>query len=148
MDYKNKNEKWIRFFGSFFYLGNLKGGGTYTSLVVSLIVFFLIPWNSTTYILVLIIGTLIAILLSLRLDNDPTWYTLDELSGTLVTFAFHTRDVKTLIIGLLVFRIMDIFKLPLIKKTESLKIGVVLDDIIAGLIASCFLWILDYIPYF
>ncbi|MEJ2355248.1 MAG: phosphatidylglycerophosphatase A, partial [candidate division WOR-3 bacterium] len=75
-------------------------------------------------------------------------FTLDEVTGTIITFAFHSKDVSILIVGLILFRLFDIFKLPLIKKVEKVKTGMVLDDILAGILASIFLFILHSIKYF
>jgi phosphatidylglycerophosphatase A len=128
--------------GSSFFLGKIKGGGTYSSVAAGLLLFFFLNWTSPYYFIILFGFFCLGILLSLEIQDDPSWFTLDEVIGTMVTFAFHSKDLSTLIVGLVLFRLFDIFKLPPIKKVERLKIGIVLDDIIAGLLASVFLFVL------
>jgi phosphatidylglycerophosphatase A len=142
---QNRISLWKKFIGSFFFLGKIKGGGTWSSIVVGLILFFFLDWNSPCFYIIALGILFLSILLSLELTGDPSWFTLDEVIGTIVTFAFHNKDVSTLIIGLILFRLFDIFKIPLIKKVEQIKAGVVLDDIIAGILASIFLFVMHTI---
>jgi phosphatidylglycerophosphatase A len=139
---KNEISLWKKIIGSFFFLGKIKGGGTWSSVVTATILFFFLDWNSPYYFIIALGVLLLSILLSLEITGDPSWFTLDEVTGTMVTFVFHNRDVSTLIIGLILFRLFDIFKLPPIKKVEQTKIGIVLDDIIAGILASIFLFVI------
>ena len=142
---KNRVALWHKFIGSTFYLGKIKGGGTWSSILAGLLLFFFMDWISPYYFIIAFGVLLLSILLSLNISGDPSWFTLDEVTGTMVTFAFHSKDVSTLIIGLILFRLFDIFKLPPIKKVEQTKIGIVLDDIIAGILASIFLFVLHSI---
>ena len=142
---KNKISLWKKIIGSFFFLGKLKGGGTWSSIVTGTILFFFLDWSSPYYFIIAFVVLLLSILLSLEITDDPSWFTLDEVTGTIVTFAFHNKDVSTLIIGLVLFRLFDIFKLPPIKKVEQTKIGIVLDDIIAGILTSIFLFVIHSI---
>lgn len=142
---KNNISSWKIFLGSFFYLGKLKGGGTYTSIIAALIFYYFFDWNSYTYILTVLGIIIFGLVLSYRLKSDFQWFTIDELSGMAVTFIFHTKSISVMTIGLLVFRLFDIFKPPFIKKLEKKRFGILLDDIIAGLIANGFLWIVRYL---
>ncbi len=142
---KNKTSLWKKFIGSSFFLGKIKGGGTLSSIVTGTILFFFLDWTSPYFFIIAFCILSLSILLSLEISGDPSWFTLDEVIGTMVTFAFHNKDVSTLIIGLLLFRLFDIFKLPPIKKVEQTKIGIVLDDIMAGILASIFLFVIHSI---
>lgn len=142
---KNKVSFWKKFIGSCFFLGKIKGGGTWSSIVTGLILFFFLDWSSPYFYIIAFCILSLSILLSLDLHGDPSWFTLDEVVGTIVTFSFHTREASTLIIGLILFRLFDIFKIPPIKKVEQTKTGIVLDDIIAGLLASIFLFVIHSI---
>lgn len=141
---KNSIASWKIFLGSFFYLGKLKGGGTYTSIIAALIFYYFFDWSSFLYILIVLGIIIVGLALSYDFKSDFQWFTLDELAGMAVTFIFHTKSIPVIIIGLVVFRLFDIFKLPFIKKLEKKRFGIVLDDIIAGLIANGFLWIVRY----
>jgi len=142
---KNKVSIWKKVIGSSFFLGKIKGGGTWSSIVTGLLLFLFLDWTSPYYFITAFGFLLLSILLSLDLSGDPSWFTLDEVTGTIVTFAFHNKDISTLIIGLILFRLFDIFKLPVIKKAEHTKIGIVLDDVIAGILASVFLFVIHSI---
>jgi phosphatidylglycerophosphatase A len=142
---KNKVALWKKIIGSFFFLGKIKGGGTYSSVAAGLLLFFFLNWTSPYYYIILFVVLSLALFLSFEIDDDPSWFTFDEVAGTVVMFAFHNKDLSILIIGLILFRLFDIFKIPIIKKVEHFKTGIVLDDIIAGLLASIFLFVLHSI---
>jgi phosphatidylglycerophosphatase A len=144
---KNEISLWKTIIGSSFLLGKIKGGGTWSSIVTGIILFFFLDWTSPCYFFIGLGVLALSIPLSLGIKDDPSWFTLDEVVGTIITFAFHGKDVSTLIIGLILFRFFDIFKLPLIKKVEKIKTGIVLDDILAGILASIFLFVLHSIKY-
>ncbi len=142
---KNEVALWHKIIGSTFFLGKIKGGGTWSSILAGLLLFFFVDWTSPYYFVILSGILILSILLSINLRGDPSWFTLDEVLGIMVTFAFHNKNLSTFMIGLILFRIFDIFKLPVIKKAEHTKIGIVLDDIIAGVLASLFLFVLHSI---
>lgn len=139
---KKNISKWKKCISSFFYLGNLKGGGTYTSIIIAAIIFFFLDWDSIPFFFIIFLMTLVAFILSSDLEKDPDWFTLDEAVGTLFMAAGHSNSLSLLFIGLITFRILDIFKLPVLKNIEKKKGGIVLDDILAGIIANAFLWII------
>ena len=142
---KNEVMLWQKVIGSTFFLGNLKGGGTWSSILAGLLLFFFADWTSPYYFIILFLILCLSILLSINLKGDPSWFTLDEVIGIVVTFAFHNKNLSTFMVGLILFRIFDIFKLPLIKKVEHTKFGIVLDDVMAGILSSLFLFVLHSI---
>lgn len=76
---------------------------------------------------------------------DPKEIVIDELLGYLVTVAGFPLGWKSLLIGLLLFRLFDIFKpwpVNRLNKETPGGIWVVLDDVGAGCYARCFLWII------
>lgn len=142
---KNDIARWNKIIGSTFFLGRFKGGGTWSAVLTGLLLFFFTDWNSPHYFIIFSLVLCLSILLSFNLEGDPSWFTLDEVTGILVTFAFHDKNLSTFIIGLILFRIFDIFKLPIIKKVENTKFGIVMDDVVAGILASLFLFVLHSI---
>jgi phosphatidylglycerophosphatase A len=142
---KNEVALWQKIIGSTFFLGKLKGGGSWSSILAGLLLFFFTDWTSPYYFIILTVILFLSILLSINLKGDPSWFTLDEVIGIMVTFAFQEKNLSTFMIGLILFRIFDIFKLPVIKKVEHAKIGIVLDDVIAGILASLFLFVIHSI---
>jgi len=79
--------------------------------------------------------------------TDPREIVIDEIAGFLLTIIFIPFTWLTLIAGFFLFRFFDILKPPPIKKIENkLKggIGVVLDDLVAGVYAHLSLRLLLY----
>ena len=129
-----------------------------TGLGGSLLAFFLIyfgieirGWNGFFFLLFL---TLFSIFVSEKAEQilknkDDTRIVIDEIIGFFWSVAFlphlfyASHKIFLLILGLILFRIFDVFKLPL-KNVQNLKggLGVVLDDFLAGLLTNLVLQIL------
>jgi len=74
--------------------------------------------------------------------NDPPEVVIDEIAGMLVTMAGCTPEWPCLLAGFVLFRIMDIVKpYPASRINRSLHggLGIVLDDIVAGIYANAVL---------
>jgi phosphatidylglycerophosphatase A len=74
--------------------------------------------------------------------QDPGCIVIDEVAGMMVTLAGLPFDVLTVLSGFVVFRILDIIKPFPIRTAErhlSGGTGVVLDDVVAGLMANVLL---------
>lgn len=69
---------------------------------------------------------------------DPQEVVIDEVMGMAVTLAFLPLSLKTIGIGLLLFRIFDIMKPFPARRSEKLPggWGIVMDDVIAGVYAN------------
>lgn len=94
-------------------------------------------------------------------EQDANYIVIDELIGQLITFlvipitfADHPMNKFLLIVylvGFLAFRILDIKKISLIKYVDrkiNNPVGVLLDDMLAGLLAAAFLNVFaNYIFY-
>lgn len=139
-------------FASTLFLGFLPGAPATYSSFFALIFPFLIR-NTYFYILFFIIYFFLSLLTINQLEKiwgkDNRRITADEVLGILVTFFFLPIKLKTLILGFLLFRFYDIFKLPFIRKVEKITgaLGVILDDLLAGFLANItlrvilFLWL-------
>jgi phosphatidylglycerophosphatase A len=72
--------------------------------------------------------------------KDPGAVVIDEVVGQLITFAFvpFFLPLQTIVLGFILFRAFDIIKPYPIRKLEKLPsgLGVVVDDIAAGLYAG------------
>lgn len=76
---------------------------------------------------------------------DPKEIVIDELLGYLITVVGFPLGWKSVLIGLLLFRLFDIFKpwpISLLNKETPGGIWVVLDDVGAGCCARLILWII------
>ena len=79
--------------------------------------------------------------------KDPGCIVIDEIAGMLVTLAGLPFNFFTVVVGFVLFRLLDIFKPFPIRYLER-KIpggaGIVVDDIVAGIIANITLRIIVY----
>lgn len=82
-------------------------------------------------------------------SNDPSEIVIDEFVGTLITFLFIPINIKTIILGFLLFRFFDILKPYPIKKIEEIggSAGIILDDVVAGIYANLMLRFLIYAAF-
>ena len=93
--------------------------------------------------LVLMIMTLVAIWSSQVVHNllnrvDPSEVVIDEVAGFLLTMLWIPLSWETLLAGFLLFRLFDIWKPWPANAAERLHggLGIVLDDLVAGLYAN------------
>ncbi len=93
--------------------------------------------------LFLMIMTLVAIWASQVVSNllekvDPSEVVIDEVAGFLLTMLLVPLSWGTLTVGFVLFRIFDIWKPWPAKAAEKLHggLGIVLDDLVAGLYAN------------
>lgn len=71
--------------------------------------------------------------------RDPSYIVIDEFAGCLTSILFIPISWKNLLVAFILFRIFDIIKPPPIRQIErKLKggLGIMIDDIIAGLITN------------
>lgn len=76
-----------------------------------------------------------------HLDVDPSAIVIDEVVGSLITFAGVACSLKTVLLGFVLFRFFDIVKPFGIKRVERLggSAGILADDVVAGLYANAIL---------
>jgi phosphatidylglycerophosphatase A len=124
--------------------------GTAGAIPIYLLGDFLGPEYQIFFLVIIIIG---AIWASNRAQSilgkvDPREIVIDEVAGFLLTIIFIPFTCRNLIAGFLLFRFFDILKPPPIKKIEKkIKggLGVVLDDLLAGVYAHLCLRFLLYV---
>src|SRR5688572_4276907 len=126
---------WEKLAGSFFYIGfYTKGPGTVTSLLVFLPAWFL---SQQALLIALLIVIPLAFYIAYRFEkcigHDPSSFTLDEVTGSLIVVCWIPRDVMYYITFFTIWRLLDIFK-PCFRKVEQIQqgIGMVMDDVIAA----------------
>jgi phosphatidylglycerophosphatase A len=73
--------------------------------------------------------------------HDPREVVIDEVIGCLITFYGVTCSFKTMVLGFVIFRLLDIFKPFFIGWCERMPgvWGIMLDDICAGICANILL---------
>lgn len=80
-------------------------------------------------------------------QRDPKTVVIDEISGQLIAwFGVALADWRALVTGFLLFRLFDIWKPLLIRRTEGLPggWGIMADDWLAGIYAALLLLLVRY----
>lgn len=128
------------FLASGFYSGHLPiAPGTWGSLLMVILVFFF-PFLNNIYLLTaLSLGGVVIANYEERQTGikDDSKIVIDEMAGQLLTFYTLKTTAPILIGGFILFRIFDITKPCLIDNLQNLPSGwgVMLDDILAGLLS-------------
>jgi phosphatidylglycerophosphatase A len=133
------------------YIGRLPlAPGTFGS-VIGLLIYFIMPIFPQHFILLGLIGFVVfSIWIAGEAEKvlaakDPGCIVIDEVAGMLVTFFALPRTVFIGIAGFLIFRLLDILKpfpIRFLERKCSGGIGVVIDDVIAGLMSNSLVRIL------
>jgi len=144
-------KKWIAILATWFGLGRTKKApGTFGTLGAIPLVFVLYQLGPIQYMIGTFLFIVFAIFISQAHErelghHDASEIVIDEVAGFLVTMTWLPMGGKSLGIGFAIFRLLDIWKpFPIRyfdKKVEG-GVGVVVDDVVAGLIANIFLQLL------
>lgn len=118
--------------------------GTWGSAVTALVVYFLVPTASVftvPILLLLFLAGVSAVNVLQKHDgtSDNPKIVIDEALGMLISVAFLPKTPFVFISAFIVFRVFDILKpYPVRLAEERMKggLGVVMDDVIAGLLAN------------
>jgi phosphatidylglycerophosphatase A len=79
--------------------------------------------------------------------EDDQRVVIDEVAGYLATLMFVPRSVPNLIVGFLLFRLLDVWKPGPIRRADAALsggLGTMFDDILAGVIGAVILCALHY----
>ncbi len=136
----------VRLLATCFYIGYLPlMPGTWASLA-ALFVYYLLRSHHLLYagltLFLLILGFWVSTKAEHELGSkDPKEIVIDEFSSQLLVFIFIPFNLISLFLGFLLFRILDIFKLPPIKKLQYLPKGwgIMLDDIAVAIFVNLIL---------
>jgi phosphatidylglycerophosphatase A len=143
-----KKTPWAWAIGTFFGAGLLKPGpGTYGS-VAAMLVWFVVARHVPLHFLPLITlgmaaaATAIGIPAATRVAResgrkDPQIVVIDEVAGQWLALTFCLPQMPFAILGLIAFRVFDIWKPWPIRRLERLPegTGIVVDDLAAGVYA-------------
>jgi phosphatidylglycerophosphatase A len=137
---------------SCFYLGYVPfASGTVGSALTILILFFarddlafmLGPENAVSYWWAIVTLTAVSFFLCDRGkeifgDDDPKQAIFDEVVGQFITFFMIPINIRTLVLGFVLFRFYDIVKPFPVYRLEEIDggIGVTMDDVAAGVLAN------------
>ncbi|WP_158797470.1 phosphatidylglycerophosphatase A [Pedobacter sp. L105] len=130
------------------YIG--KGAGTAAAAVTCLVWYFVHP-GAFNFIPALVITCLITLLgiwsgnvVEAIWGKDHNRVVIDEVAGMCITLLWVPVTLTNVLIGLLLFRLFDIFKPLFIRKLEDLPggWGVMFDDVLAGVYANIMLQVI------
>ncbi len=134
-----KPNKFEIFLGTGFYSGYSPfASGTAGSLVALLF----IPFGTEALLVLSVVFFFVGIKLGDKFENeygkDPGIFVLDEFVGTWVAFLFADINLYSIIFIFFVWRFFDILKPFPVRNAEKLKggLGIMLDDVIAGIYAN------------
>ena len=157
LKWRNDLDRFLRAFVTGLGLGYLPlAPGTWASLATLLLVFgvhWLFPLHET-----IVLGSLVALLtfpavvFSTRFsrskgDPDPSKIVIDEILGQMLCLLFVPVSAVSVGAGFLLFRFFDIVKPFPVRSSEKLPggMGIVCDDLIAGLYAGLCLKLLIFL---
>ena len=142
------NDRINTLISSFFFLGYSPVAPGTAGTLGAIPLFYLMAsyLSSEWYILILILITALAIMVSSRAEKiynkeDPGEVVIDEVVGYLVTMAFIAPTAVNIVLGFLLFRALDILKPFPCRRLEKIHggYGIVLDDVAAGVWANLLL---------
>jgi phosphatidylglycerophosphatase A len=132
---------------TFFGAGYLpRAPGTFASIAALPLYLFLKRLPLMPYLLVVGALTSIGLVVSGRMEQewgkDPSRVVIDEVCGLLVTLISRPAGFRDIALGTVLFRIFDIFKPPpigIIDRKLPGGLGIMADDLAAGLVSACIL---------
>jgi phosphatidylglycerophosphatase A len=80
------------------------------------------------------------------MHDDPAEIVIDEVVGCMITFFMVPLTMQWAMLGLVLFRFFDIFKIGGIRRLERFVSawGVMLDDIAAGIVSNVIIQLVRY----
>jgi phosphatidylglycerophosphatase A len=152
----NFKQKTVMFLATGCYIGNISfAPGTFGSVLGLLLCFFLSKINFSIAVLLTLIFILSAIWIADKAEKilgekDPGCIVIDEIAGIILTLSGLPFNITSMIAGFLVFRALDIWKpypIRLLENKFSGGIGIVLDDVAAGIFSNVILRVFLIVIY-
>lgn len=130
-----------------------KAPGTFGTLVAIPIYWLIQDWSLTAYLIFTLIAFLCGIWICQKTvdwlkQDDPGGVVWDEVVGYLVTMIVAPKGWLWIVMGFVLFRFFDILKpwpVSIADKKLHGGVGVMLDDVVAGIYAAIVLSGIDYI---
>ena len=133
--------------------------GTWGSIAALPLAYVLVYWGSLE---IFAVATIVVFIIGVWASNitardmgggDPSEIVVDEVAGQWLTLLVVPPDLILYTCGFLLFRLFDIWKpWPISWTDQKIKggMGIMLDDVIAGVYAGVLLWLghFTYLKYF
>ena len=132
-----------KFFATAFYVGLIPiAPGTMASLEALVWIYLFFPKGTVVQIILCVLSFALGVFTARVMTQetghpDPPQVVIDEVCGMFITFFMIPISAKSLVLGFILFRVFDIFKLPWIRRMETIPhgYGVMADDVAAGLLS-------------
>jgi phosphatidylglycerophosphatase A len=130
------------------YIGNISfAPGTFGSVLGLPLCFFLSKIDFSIAVLLTLIFILCAIWIASEAEKilkteDPGCIVIDEIAGIILTLSGLPFNITSVTAGFLIFRALDIWKpypIRFLENKFSGGIGIVLDDVVAGILSNLIL---------
>lgn len=124
--------------------------GTAGSLL-ALLIYFLFQLSSVHWLLISVLLFFVGVWAGSEIakdkGDDPGLVVIDEIVGQWLAVIFLPPTLITLLIGFILFRVLDIYKFYPINKSQKLKAGwgIMIDDVLAGVYANIILHIIYFV---
>jgi len=144
----------VKMFASGFFIGYVPvASGTIASVLAILL--YYVPGFEKLIVLgpVLLLSIPVGIkasaVMEKRYGHDPAEVTIDEITGMWISLLLLPKKLMVIIIAFCLFRLIDVLKPYPIRKIDSLSggLGIMLDDIVAGLYTNIMIRLLLIAPY-
>jgi phosphatidylglycerophosphatase A len=144
----NFKQKSVIFIATGCYIGNITfAPGTFGTALGLLLCFFLSKIDYSMAVLLTLIFILCAIWIANEAEKilkikDPGCIVIDEIAGIILTLFGLPFNITSVTAGFLVFRALDIWKpypIRLLENKFAGGIGIVLDDVAAGILSNLIL---------
>ena len=144
----NFKQKSVIFIATGCYIGNITfAPGTFGTVLGLLLCFFLSKIDYSMAVLLTLMFILCAIWIANEAEKilktkDPGCIVIDEIAGIILTLSGLPFNITSVTAGFLVFRALDIWKpypIRLLENKFAGGIGIVLDDVAAGILSNLIL---------
>jgi len=145
MNYKQKS---VMFFATGCFIGNISfAPGTFGSILGLALCFFISKIEFVIAVGLTILFVFFAIWMAHGAEiilkaEDPGCIVIDEMAGMMVTLIGLPFNMISVLTGFLIFRILDIWKpypIRWLERKLSGGVGIVMDDIVAGILGNIIL---------
>lgn len=136
---------------TFFYVGKIpRAPGTFATLATIPLWYLMSSLNPIWYMAITFLIVIFGIFISEAYEktqavHDSREIVIDEVAGFLITMVWLPVTWQSVVFGFLLFRFFDIVKPPPIRQLDQKimgGVGVMLDDVAAGIIANLILQII------
>jgi phosphatidylglycerophosphatase A len=139
-------KKYAALIASLFGIGNIPVGSGTAGTAVALCIGIFLPTSSLWYVIGILAAGVISVPIAYAAEQyygmeDDRRIIIDEVVGYLIAIAVLPKTFWYFLASFLLFRFFDIFKFYWIRKTQLIPrgIGIVLDDVLAGLVTNAIL---------